>query len=75
MNKTDRISVHDQVWWKMRYYQKTRRISDAQLAKDIQVSIRTIKDYDTDPRTVSLEKVENFLYVNNLTLSELIVIC
>ena len=70
MKKNDWIDVHDQVWWKIRCYQKTRKISDTELAKNMNVAVRTLKDYDADSRTLSLEKVNNFLYVHNLPLRD-----
>ena len=72
MKKENWVFVHDQIWWKIRYYQKSRRITDTDLAKIINVSVRTLKDYDSNPRTLSLEQVNDFLYVYNLKLLEFI---
>ena len=35
-------------------------------------NVRTLKDYDTDPRNITLSRIDRFLFVNNLTLQQLI---
>ncbi len=72
MKKNDWTPVQKQVWGKIRYYQYIKDIPDTELAKTMDVAVRTLKDYDNAPRTLSLEKINGFLYVHNLPLRELL---
>jgi hypothetical protein len=67
-----RIELFKLIWCKIRLWQNLRDIPDADLAGDLGVGERTLKDYDHCAKNITLEKLDNFLYVNNMTLSELL---
>lgn len=71
MKKEKRITLQKKIWCKIRYYQQLNDISDTDLASSMGVSIRTLKEYDKDASPISLQKLDIFLYLYNLTLSEL----
>ena len=71
MKKEKRITLQKKIWCKIRYYQQLHDISDTDLASSMGISIRTLKEYDKDASPISLQKLDIFLYLYNLTLSEL----
>lgn len=72
MKKANRLTLHKLVWCKIRYFQQIHNITDEQLAACIDVHVRTLKEYDKHAENVTLGKVDNFLYANNLTLNDLL---
>jgi len=72
MKKEKRIAIYKKIWCKIRYWQNLKDISDAELAAFLQVGERTLKEYDKSAKNITLEKIDNFLYVNNMELAELI---
>ena len=72
MKKEKRISVYKKIWCKIRYWQSLKDISDSELAAYLQVCERTLRDYDKNARNITLEKIENFLVVTNMELSDLL---
>ena len=70
--KRERITIYKRIWCKIRYWQSLRDISDAELANALQVGERTLHEYDKSARNITLEKIDNFLYVNNMELADLI---
>lgn len=72
MNKTKRITFQKHVWCKIRYYQKINDISETDLASYLDVTERTLKDYDKDSSNITLSKIDRFLYINDLTISDLL---
>lgn len=74
MKREKRISIYKIIWCKIRCWQSLRDVSDSELAAYMQVAERTLKDYDKNAKNITLEKVDNFLYVNNIELSELLII-
>ena len=70
--KEKRISLYKKVWCKIRYWQSLKDIPDNDLAVFLQVGVRTLKEYDKCAKHITLEKLDNFLYVNNMELAELL---
>lgn len=69
--KTQRITLYKHIWARIRYWQNLRDISDSELAACLQISDRTLKEYDRSAQHITLEKLDNFLYVNNMDFNEL----
>lgn len=72
VKKNQRITLYKRIWCKIRYWQNLKDISDAELASYLQVGERTLKEYDKSAQNVTLEKVDNFLYLTGIELSDLI---
>ena len=72
MKKNNRVPLYRKVWFKIRYWQNIKEVQDSELAKYLNVAVRTLRDYDANAKTISLEKVDNFLYVNNMDIEELL---
>ena len=72
MKKDKRITIYKKIWCKIRYWQNLRDVSDTELAAYLQVCERTLRDYDKNARSITLEKVDNFLAVNRMELDELL---
>ena len=70
--KEKRISLYKKVWCKIRYWQSLKDIPDNDLAVFLQVGVRTLKEYDKCAKHITLEKLDNFLYVHNMELAELL---
>ncbi|SEH85747.1 hypothetical protein SAMN02910265_03068 [Ruminococcus flavefaciens] len=69
--KAQRITLYKRIWARIRYWQNLRDISDSELAACLQVSDRTLKEYDRSAQHITLEKLDNFLYVNGMEFSDL----
>lgn len=69
--KTRRITLYKHIWCRIRYWQRLTDISDTELATCLQVSERTLKEYDRSAQHITLEKLDNFLYVNNMEFNDL----
>ncbi len=65
------ITLHKKIWCKIRYYQQLNDISDELLARYMGVSERTMREYDKDARTLTLEKVERFLSCFDMNSADL----
>jgi transcriptional regulator with XRE-family HTH domain len=72
MKKEKRITLYKKIWCKIRYWQSLNDISDEELATHLGVSIRTIKEYDKDASNITLQKLDRFLYLYDLSLNELL---
>ena len=72
MCKEKRISLYKKIWCKIRYWQNLKDISDCELAAYLNVGERTLHEYDKNAKNITLEKIDNFLYVNNMELNELL---
>ena len=59
-----RIEIFKLLWCKIRFWQSIRDITDADLASDLGVGERTLKDYDHCAKNITLEKLDNFLFLN-----------
>lgn len=72
MKKEKRITLYKKIWCKIRYWQNLNDIPDEELATHLGVSIRTIKEYDKDASNITLQKLDRFLYLYDLSLNELL---
>ena len=70
--KSSRIALYRYIWCKIRFWQHLKDVSDSELAAYLQVCERTLRDYDKNARSITLEKVDNFLAVNSMELNELL---
>ncbi|MDE6426691.1 MAG: hypothetical protein K2K89_11240 [Ruminococcus sp.] len=71
MKKEKRIALYKKIWCKIRYWQSLKDVSDSELANCLQVGERTLHEYDKNAKNITLEKIDNFLYVNNMELADL----
>lgn len=71
MKKEKRIALYKKIWCKIRYWQSLKDVSDSELANYLQVGERTLHEYDKNAKNITLEKIDNFLYVNNMELFDL----
>lgn len=69
--KATRITLYKRIWCKVRYMQSLKDISDAELASYLQVSERTLHQYDVSAENVTLGRIDNLLYVTGIELDEL----
>lgn len=65
------ITLHRKVWCKIRLWQNLNNASDETLARYLNLSVRTLREYDNDAGNLSLERVEGFMSATGLTLDEL----
>ncbi|MBR0485027.1 MAG: hypothetical protein IJJ69_09655 [Oscillospiraceae bacterium] len=72
MKKDRRIALYKKIWCKIRYWQNISDVTDSELAAYMQVAERTLKDYDRNAKNITLEKIDNFLYMNGMELTELL---
>ncbi len=72
MKKDRRIALYKKIWCKIRYWQNISDVTDSELAAYMQVAERTLKDYDRNAKNITLEKIDNFLYMNNMELADLL---
>lgn len=72
MKKEKRIPLQKKIWCKIRCYQQLHDISDVELAASLDVSIRTINGYDKDSGNISLQRLDKFLYLYDMTITELL---
>lgn len=67
-----RIELFKLIWCKIRFWQSLRDIPDSDLASDLGVGERTLKDYDHCAKNITLEKLDSFLYLNNMSILDLL---
>ncbi len=73
MKNPRRVPIYRNIWSQIRHWQYLTETSDKALADSLELrNVRTLKDYDTDPRNITLSRIDRFLFVNNLTLQQLI---
>ena len=66
------IPLHRRVWCKIRFWQSLHNIPDETLARYLDLSVRTLREYDRDAGSLSLERLESFMSATGLTLEQLI---
>lgn len=72
MNNTyARTPLYTDIWAKIRKWQNKHNVSDAQLAADLRVTEKTLKVYDKSAHHLTLEKVDNLLTAEGISLSDL----
>lgn len=60
------------IWANIRKMQYLKNIEDEKLALDLEVSQRTLSNYDREPGTIKLDAIEKFCIKENIELIELI---
>ncbi len=71
MKKEKRIALYKKIWCKIRYWQSIKDVTDAELAACLRVSERTLHEYDKNAKNITLEKIDNFLYLNGMEFANL----
>lgn len=71
-NFVKHAEIYRVVWGNIRKWQYLNSISDTQLAEILEVSQRTLSNYDNEPHKVTLEKVQLFLINAKITVEQLI---
>ena len=66
----NRFSISKKMWFKIRYWQNMLELTDVQLASFIGVCDKTLRALDKNCGTMTIDKVENFIVVNNMTFEE-----
>ena len=66
-----KLVAQGKLWCKIRYWQNLRDVTDTELAAVLQVSERTLHEYDKNTKNITLEKVDSFLYMNGMELADL----
>lgn len=61
------------IWANIRKIQYLKNIEDEKLALDLEVSSRTLSNYDRDPSTIKLDAIEKFCVKENIELKDLII--
>ena len=72
MKKGNRITLYKKLWCKIRYWQHLMDVKDSELASLLQISERTLHEYDKNAKNVTLEKIDIFLNTNHMEISDLI---
>ena len=72
MAKKPRITLYKYIWCKIRLYQQLNDIDEQLLASTIGVQLRTLKEYDKQSKNITLGQLDSFLYMNNLSLQDLL---
>lgn len=70
--KKSRISLQRKIWAKIRCWQSMYNLSDMQLASALTVAERTLRNYDKDAGSLSLEKIDNFLSFFGIEIDDLL---
>jgi transcriptional regulator with XRE-family HTH domain len=71
-NTTKRIPLYKIAWCKIRYWQQLNDISDIDLAHCLDVSERTLREYDKNASNITLSRIDRFLYAYNLSITDLL---
>ena len=66
------IALHRQVWCKIRFWQNLNNVPDDTLARYLDLAPRTLREYDADSGSLSLERLETFMSATGLTLDQLV---
>lgn len=66
------IALHRQVWCKIRFWQNLNNVPDDTLARYLDLAPRTLREYDADSGSLSLERLESFMSATGLTLDQLV---
>lgn len=72
MKKSKRITLYKTVWCKIRYWQQLHDMTDDELATYLNCSTRTLQNYDHDAKNLTLQTVDTFLCINDMTLEDLL---
>lgn len=67
-----RTPLYTDIWTRIRKWQNKHGVSEAQLAADLRVTEKTLKVYDKSAHHLTLEKIDNLLTAEGISLSDLI---
>ena len=70
-SKSKRKTLQKVIWCKVRYWQQLNDVTDSELANYLEVAERTLKEYDKNSNNITLAKIDQFLYINNMTIHDL----
>ncbi|MDE5991832.1 MAG: hypothetical protein K2G87_02150 [Oscillospiraceae bacterium] len=70
MKREKRIALYKKIWCKIRYWQSLKDVTDMELAAYLQVTERTLHEYDKNAKNITLEKVDSFLYANGMASAD-----
>ncbi|MCR4638489.1 MAG: helix-turn-helix domain-containing protein [Ruminococcus sp.] len=59
------IPIYDRLWYAIRKWQRATGTTASELARILGISERTLRDYDKSARTMTLEKLTNFINYTN----------
>ena len=69
-----KIKISRLIWSNIRKSQYINQLSDEQLALALNVSIRTLNNYDNAPCKISLETIEMFIKNTETPFEQLIIV-
>lgn len=69
-----KVKLSRLIWSNIRKAQYLNELSDEQLAKALNVSIRTLNNYDNDPSRISFKNVEEFIDNTETPFEQLIIV-
>lgn len=70
--QTSLTNIPRLIWANIRKMQYLKNIEDEKLALDLEVSQRTLSNYDREPGTIKLDAIEKFCIKENIEITELI---
>lgn len=63
--------IYDIVWSNIRRIQYLEHIPDHYLAESLNVTERSLINYDKEPQKITLERIQKFIDATNVTIGEL----
>ncbi len=69
-----KVKLSRLIWSNIRKAQYLNELSDEQLAKALNVSIRTLSNYDNDPSRISFKNIEEFIDNTETPFEQLIIV-
>lgn len=70
-NKSVKHPFYKMIWCNIRNWQKANHVSDAKLAAALKVTERTLKVYDQSAHHITLEKIDNLLAAENISITDI----
>ena len=65
--------IYDIIWSNIRRIQYLEHLTDYYLSEILNVSERTLLNYDKEPQRVTLDKIQSFMDATNVKIDELII--
>lgn len=69
-----KVKLSRLIWSNIRKAQYLNELSDEQLAKALNVSVRTLNNYDNDPSRISFKNIEEFIDNTETPFEQLIIV-
>ena len=73
MRKQKENPIYDIIWSNIRRIQYLEHLTDYYLSEILNVSERTLMNYDKEPQRVTLDKIQSFMDATNVKIDELII--